>query len=62
MFIKNVQELRFDLPEKLTKGSKSNTPPVDDVLSRKCFKGLSLKFHGESNGAIKFFGYKIFNL
>jgi len=50
------------LPKKLAKGSKSNILPVDDVLSKKCFKGLPLKFDGESNGAIKIFGYKIFNL
>ena len=46
--------MRFDLAKKLAKGSKSNIPPVDDVLSEKCFKGLPLKFHGESNGTKKF--------
>ena len=46
----------------MAKESKSNIPTVDDVLSKKCFKGLALKFYGESNGAIKIFGYKIFNL
>ena len=35
---------------------------TDGFLAQKCFKGLPLKFHGESNGAIKIFGYKIFNL
>ena len=50
------------MPKKLAKGSKSYIPPVDGLLSKQCFKGLALKLYGESNGAIKMFGYKIFNL
>ena len=54
--------MRCLFAKKLAKGSKSNIPPVDDVISKKCFKGLPLKFYGESNGAIKIFGYQIFNV
>ena len=65
IYLKNELDLKFsfiftvafDLPKKLAKGPKSKLPPVDDVLSKKCFKGLPLKFYVESNGAIKIFGY-----
>ena len=50
-----ILTVALSFSQKIGKGSKSNIPPVDDVLSEKCFKGLPLKFHGESNGTKKFF-------